>query len=252
MKRASWFLSLAIVFAFVLVATMLLGRVAQVAPGAQAAPVASPTDASPISIGGPTAGHDAYEFVGQFDQSGPQFKSYGYLNYVAGLSPQLLYTTPLTPTAASARFTFTGTASLTGRDIISNLVSANAAGQTIIYMNENGGASFANPASFGQGQVVAVLDFRIHSVLVISAPNLGTVNGIEEITQTAAQPFTLAGKSYQFGTRGLLERASFSGWSRNNFPAPLKSRFWVAGDSAVTGFNTNLPAIQTVGAHAVN
>jgi hypothetical protein len=191
-------------------------------------------------------GDNTFEFVGRIDQEGEAFTGYGYLTYVDGLTTTLLFTTPMTPTETTARFTFSSTATMSGRSVISNLFSIDAVGELTIYFDADGGATFSDPSSFAQGDVVAEHTARFHNVITVLAPNTGLANGIGELSQTTAGEFELNGETYQFGRTGLQERMSFTGFGIRTEPLIPRAEIAVAGDSMslFTGSQTNLPFIQ--------
>jgi hypothetical protein len=197
-----------------------------------------------VELGVVPPNRNAFEFAGRIEQDGTRLTSYGYVTYLAGANDALLFTTPLTRTEATARLTFSGTAMLTGRSVISNIFTINATGEPKFYFHANGGASFDNPASFAQGPSVATQQVRFHNILTVIAPNTGISSGIGELTQTAAGQFTHAGQSYTFGRSGVQGRASFSAFGIRTEPAIPLAVLAMAGDSVVTGYDTNLPLLR--------
>lgn len=227
-------LVLAVLFASTALVVSVYAMSAQRSPSAAAA--------AP-QVGVAPFGRNAFEYVGRIDQDGESFTSYGYLTYLDGMSPTDLYTQPLTPTETTARFTFSATATMSSRAVISNVFSLDADGELTIYFQESGGASFTDPASFAQGTPVAVNSVRFHNVLTVIGPNTGLANGIGELTQNTAGQFTLGATTYQFGQGGMQQRSSFNGFGIRSEPLIPRAAIVVAGDSMVTGYQTNLPLV---------
>jgi hypothetical protein len=210
-------------------------------PSAEAA-----TSAATSTVVMTPLGRNTFEFVGRIDQEGTEFTGYGYLTYVDGLDTSDLFTST-TPSEANARFTFTATASMSGRSVISNLFSIDAVGELTIYFDADGGATFADPSSFAQGDVVAEHSARFHNVITVIEPHTGLANGIGELRQTTVGEFELNGESYKFGRNGLQERMSFTGFGIRTEPSIPRAEIAVAGDSMslFTGPQTSLPLIQS-------
>jgi hypothetical protein len=208
-------------------------------------PMAAPAQAV-NEVGVAAAGRNAIEFTGHIDQEGTHFTAYGYLTHIAGITTTLLYTdnNPLTSTAATARFTFSGTAELTSRSVVSNVFTIIAEGNLTYYFNENGGADFADPASFAEGIPIAAGDIRIQNILTVIGPNVGMTNGNIAFDQNSTAPFTLEGNQYRLGRNGLQERLEFTGLGNRLEPVLPRAIIVVAGNAIVTGSEVHLPLVE--------
>jgi hypothetical protein len=177
----------------------------------------SPAAAESSTVVGMAAqGVNAVEYIGEIQQTGRDFTTYGYLTYVKGLSPANLYTDPNNPSASTARFTFSGSAILTSRAQVRPplplVTQLSAVGPLTIYFNANGAnADFSDPSSFAQGKEIATFDTRVLSTLAVTAANLGVFSAISDAKQQSAQQFMLNGKRLQFGHPNLMQRANLGG-----------------------------------------
>ena len=181
----------------------------------------SPASADSSSVVGTAAkGVSAVEYIGVIQQNGPSFSTLGYLTYVNGLSPTDLYTDPNAPGASTARFTFSGSASLESRANVGTVTQLSAVGPVAIYFNEYGGASFDNPSSFASGTEIATFDTRISNILVVIAPDQGVSSAISDATQQTAHRFMLDGKWLQFGHPQLMQHVTFFGGATRSQAEP--------------------------------
>jgi hypothetical protein len=197
-------------------------------------------------VGGSRGGDNGTEYIGMIQQTGPQFAAIGYLTHVKGLQPSDLFTGAASE--ATAKFTFSATAGITNHAQVNTTVSIGAPGQLSIYYNPAGGADFANPASFTQGTVVAVIDLRFFNVLSVIAPNLGVSSGSAHGWQTSAQSFTLNGQSYTLGRVGFTHHLTLAGLGVRTQPAPPVSTTEFAAASVTS---RDVPAPPTMNAAVV-
>lgn len=204
----------------------------------------STSAATAAEIGIAPAGRNSMEFVGIVDQNGPQFSYYGYLTYIAGITQTLLFRDPISHTEATARFTFSGTSTLTGRSVVENLFNLNAAGTVTFYYDETQGADFDDPSSFARGTAIATATTRFHNVLIVTAPNTGIANGEAELTQTVTTPFVVGGQSYQFGRNGLQQRFTYNGIGKRLEPTTPRAVIVIGANGQVTGLPTFLPQVE--------
>src|SRR5439155_1173360 len=84
---------------------------------------------------------------------------FGYLSELAGIDESKLFTgqNPMDRSEATARFTFFSSAKRLTRSENVNLLNSAGTGETTLYFNDAGGASFADPSSFRKGVAVAAL-----------------------------------------------------------------------------------------------
>lgn len=230
--------SLFIAFGLAIVLTaVLLSGAWQGSSAAPPAAIASEVGVAPL-------GRNAVEFVGIVDQNGLDFTYYGYLTYIAGITNTLLFRDPISHTEGTARFTFYGNATLTGRAIVNNLFNLNATGTITYFFDENQGADFADPASFTRGAAIASATTRFQNVLVVTAPNTGIANGVAELTQTSSAPFELAGQSYQLGRNLMEQRFTYNGFGTRLEPTAPRAVIVIAANGQVTGLPTLLPLVE--------
>jgi hypothetical protein len=205
---------------------------------------AAPPAATAAEVGVAPIGRNSVEFVGIVDQNGLDFTYYGYLTYIAGITDTLLFTDPISHTEKTARFTFYGSATMTGRAIVNNLFNLNASGVITYYFDETQGADFANPSSFRRGVAIASATTRFQNVLVVTAPDTGIANGVAELTQTSATPFVLAGQSHQLGRNLMEQRFTYNGFGNRLEPTTPRAVIVIAANGQVTGLPTLLPLIE--------
>jgi hypothetical protein len=162
-------------------------------------------------VGTAARGTNAVEYIGMIKQDGLEFLAIGYLTYVRGLDPADLFTDPAAPDASTARFTFSGDASLVSRAQVGTVTQLIAAGVLTIYFNEFGGADFNDSDSFSSGLDIAEFDARFHNVLAVIAPNEGVSTADVDTVQQTAHRFVLNGRQLQFGHPRLIQRLTLSG-----------------------------------------
>ena len=194
-----------------------------------------PGSAQTTEVGAASPGLNLYEFVGRVDQVGGDFTGYGYLSYIRGLDNNQLFTNPLQPGEATARFTFFTTITLTSRAVISSVFAIDSAGATTFYFNPAAGASFHDPQSFTKGSKIVTADVRYQNVLNVQAPNLGIATGVGELVQHSAAAFTLGGQSYQLGHTGMIQRIATTGEGTRTDAVKPVSFVVLSGNAVDTG-----------------
>jgi hypothetical protein len=180
-------------------------------------------------------GATAFEFIGRLDQEGAEFRAYGYVTFVRGLPDALLFTDPANRSEATARLTFTASATMTGRTILGNIFVVDAAGELQVHVQASPAGNFERPASFAGPSPVAVIGMRIQNILNVQAPDQGIATGETDSTQQSATPFTLAGMPYTFGRTGLRSRISFTGQGTRTDANLPRSFILLAGNAVVAG-----------------
>ncbi|HML23236.1 MAG TPA: hypothetical protein PKD09_16395 [Aggregatilinea sp.] len=215
--------------------TLLLGIVAAVAlvsGGAYA-------QGAPTEIGTGPDGQNAIEFIGKIDQSVFDLTSYGYITYLRDMPGDLLFTEDtlaMMRSEAGAHFTFVARATADGRSNFQNIFAATTNGTFNIYYNETpAGISFDSPESFEAGTLVASYEGRLFSMLNVQEPNIGVLLVHSDTTQSAANPFTLNGQSYQIGHPDLLARFTMFGQGFRSSTEPLAAYYHIAGDVVPLG-----------------
>jgi len=171
-------------------------------------------------VGVSQQGGTASEYIGVIQQEGPGFTAIGYLTSIQGIEAASLFTDPAIRTAATARFTFTSSATAVSNSNLGAVTQIGAVGTMKIYFNPSGGADFASPDSFAQGTEIAALDARFHNILSVIAPNTGVADATIDATQKTAQAFNLDGREVRFGHPQLRERMTLSGKATRSQAVP--------------------------------
>jgi hypothetical protein len=147
-----------------------------------------------------------------------------------------LFTTAFTPTAETARITFSSETEMTTRSVISNVFNVGAEGKITFYFDPTGGASFDDPDSFKDGTAIGEADMHLQNILTVIGENTGIADGFGDLVQTSALTFTVGAESYQFGQEGLALRASFAGGGVRTNPVIPQAIIAVAGNATVSGY----------------
>jgi hypothetical protein len=197
-----------------------------------------------MEVGVAPIGRTAFEFTGRIDQDGAIFRMHGYVTYIYGLPPGLLFTDPITHTEATARITISGTTTLTERTVISNVFHVDSIGTLTFFFDEDEGASYDDLATFGRGVAIASTDARLQNILTVTGPNTGITNGSGELIHTEALPFALGNEEYQFGRDGMVQRVTFAGGGVRLVPEPPVAIIAVGGAGTVAGFDTFVPLAE--------
>ncbi len=201
---------------------------------AQRAPAAGPTE-----VGVALFGQNAFEFTGRVDQNGLNITYCGYLTHIHGLTDTLLFSNPISPSESTARFLYYGTATLTGRTIISNVFHIDAAGTMSVYYSETPAGTLCDTS----GAPIVTNTLRYEDITNVYAPYTAMVMDFGELTQLSANSFTLAGQMYQLGRVGLQERITAFGSATRTDPIAPKSFSTLAGNAVVTGMNSFFPIV---------
>jgi hypothetical protein len=197
----------------------------------------SPAQAAPQEVAVPSGGQNALEYVGKIDQDDRAFVSYGYLTHIDGLSDNVLFSDPNNRTESTARFTFSSTATMTGRSIIENIFAVNARGTLTVYFNQTPKGDFKTPTTFASGVAIASYAIRAQSIINVIAPDTGINTAIIEATQKDASAFKLENGEFVFGRPKLLHRYSHTGLGKRSNAEPPRAIIVVAGHAtlAATG-----------------
>jgi len=206
--------------------------------------------AGPIVVGLPKSNETAYEFVGRIDQDGANFVGYGYLTYIHGLTNAQLFSdpNPLTQNESSAYFTFYVTATLTSRQVISNVFVLGAQAPNVtVYFNSYPNGNFSNPTSFRQAGIpVARYAARYQDILNVQSASHGIATNVGELIQQVANPFTLGTATYYLGQPGVALREWFTGEGvRTNTVDPPQSFVVGAGNTVLTGMRAGFLPLAT-------
>jgi hypothetical protein len=176
------------------------------------------TPAPAVEIGAGPIGDRAFALTGRslFQPDGARF--YGYLTAAIGLTPEQLFASGA-PSERTARFTYVGSATRAGGADRGDVTTFDGDGALRIYLNEPGGATWDDPASFGRGTAVAEFSLHARDTIQRQAPGVGVVVGDEQLTQTGGAPFTLDGQPFRFGAAGIAQRLRTLGAQMSGAPA---------------------------------
>jgi hypothetical protein len=210
---------------------LLLAVLAASVLGVAGAPAAT----APARLAVAPAGRSAFEFVARIDQQGTAFRFYGYLTSIRGLADTALFTDPANRGEATARLTFSGTTTLTGRSVLDGVFAVASSGDWDVFWNANAGARFADPASFAGGTRVARFALRFHNVLKVYGPNRGLTTGAGEAEQRSAAAFVADGRARRIGRPGAVFRLAVTGLGRRLEPTAPRAVLAVAGDAVAVG-----------------
>lgn len=206
--------------------------------GAGLSRIASPTEAQegPLALGGGSAGQTSFEFVAKIAQNNADLNVFGYLTYVKGTTVDALFvegTNPIERSENEAYLTFMATGSLYSRSVLQPIFNTNSNLTMTIYYNAVPGATFDDPASFADGEAVATLTVRLHTILNAQATDVGIAMVSGESSQSESPTFSFLGQDAQFGQAGMTRRFSVFGQGFRRSLEPLVVELFVAGDAVV-------------------
>lgn len=192
----------ALLFALTFVLSLLLAAPLSVPAAAQ--------DAAPLEVASGPLSEPMLSVAAHADRSGDTLRLYGYVTRASGLTAAELFGGD-TASAGSARFTFTADMSQDAPVNRADTTSYAGTGTLRVYLAPDGGADWANPASFGAGEDVATYDLSLAETLQRQSPQVGVLVGVGALTQTDAGDFTLDGAAYRFGAANLGARLRYTG-----------------------------------------
>ena len=170
------------------------------------------------------------QLIAQIDQVGDTLTGYGYLTRVEGLSLEQIYFAGGGRDQSTARFTFFSTAKVASIQMLDTLIVAIANGQVDFFLRAGPGASFDQPASFAQGERIAVDEASLQNVLNVTSPGIGVTTVFADLRRTAVHDFHLDGTRYHLGRAGLRSRLVAPGKSRRIEPVAPTSVEFIAGN----------------------
>jgi hypothetical protein len=149
--------------------------------------------------------------LGQTDQVGTAFTTFGYVTHARGLSNSALFTRPPGKTTndprsadpSAARITFVAKSTTRNMDTVGSVITAFASGELRFFHQSGGGARFGDPASFGRGEEIASFDAAYQNTLAVESPDNAGVSLSGDLEQRSAKVFRIGGRSVRFGHRGL-------------------------------------------------
>lgn len=168
------------------------------------------------------------QFVGQFQNLGANSHQYGYLSKIEGVAS--VFNSDTVKNEATAMFTFSTDASNVQGVNDGPIRVVNRVGTTTIYYHPEGGATFADPASFSAGIPIQVSDYQqqvvVGDVTLASAAGAIQFTTVHLNTITDTTAFTLNGDLLRLGRAGDAFRTHYSG--KGNTPGATPSG-WFAG-----------------------
>lgn len=179
-----------------------------IGPGGAGATTGDPTQ---LAIG--SDGSITFTFVGRIEQDGPILVNVGYLTSVEGLDTADLFTVedPLNRSAETARFTYFTAGLLEERSVVENLFTTSGSADTTFHYRPDGGASLDDPASFREGDEIAVMTSAWHNLINVQSPNVGILTAESEELQASATPFEAGDGSFVLGAEGNRFHLTFTG-----------------------------------------
>lgn len=193
-----------------------------------------PTGSESGQIGIAPVNENALELVFRVDQVGEQFTTYGYLTEIASLAGSALFTSATRRDDRTARFTVYSTTTMMSRSIVEGVHALHVAGPMDIYLRRNGGAAFADPSSFKEGDLIASYQGEFQSVVSVTAPRRGIEALSGALRQTRAPRFSFLGAARNLGRRGLRLRVDATGTGRLLEPRQPRAALVLAGTVVVT------------------
>ncbi len=188
-------------------------------------------------IGSGLTDRESVRLVGQIDQNGTVLTGYGYLTKVRALANSDLYTRapaktsndPRSADSSAARFTFASRADIESMSAVGDVLSAVARGSVHIYYQAQGGARFADPASFAKGKEIAHLTGELQNDLSVDGPNQGSVAISGDLTQQAAPRFTIGSRQHMFGRPRLPWSIRAAGRAHRTEPTAPRATLSISG-----------------------
>ena len=170
-------------------------------------------DLAPIEVGAGPVREQSLGFTGRNRYSSESVELFGYLTAVIGLERSLLFTdAAVSPSPQTARFTYAGSVAIASRTDRGDVTTTGGDGVLRIYLHDaEAGASWDDPGSFANGELVAELSISLLDTLHRQAPGVGVLVGDGQLTQETAAEISLDGERYRFGAVGIAQRLRYVG-----------------------------------------
>jgi hypothetical protein len=167
-------------------------------------------------------GATAFEFVARDEQPTlTRATFFGYVSHLRGVPDSALFTSS-SHNEATARIVFFSRISLPLPQHLAGSIGGglprlfitDGTGSITFYLHPHGGGNFSRPSSFAGGTRLGAFSLRLQDVL---RPDSQTANtGVETaqgelVNERTVATFSLNGKRYRFGQRGLRLRAAAAG-----------------------------------------
>ncbi|MBA2598497.1 MAG: hypothetical protein H0V00_17890 [Chloroflexia bacterium] len=164
----------------------------------------------PVAVGAGPVRERSLALVGRTVYGADAATMFGYLTAAIGLDPALLFTAS-PPSVQSARLTYVAEVALSSSANRGDVTAFAGDGVLRIYVDDDAGAAWDDPASFASGQLVAEFSLLLRDTMQRQAPGVGVVIGDERLAQLMAGEFTLDGVPYRFGQDGIEMRLRSAG-----------------------------------------
>ena len=174
------------------------------------APRTAAQEATPLEAASGPLSERTMALVGRTVQTPEHLQLFGYLDRASALASQDLFADD-TDQVAVARFTFLADVALQPATNRADTTSYAGEGTLRVYLAANGGASWADPATFSTGELLAEYDLTLQETLQRQAAQVGVLVGDGVLTQGTANSFTLGETTYRIGTEGLVQRLRYTG-----------------------------------------
>jgi hypothetical protein len=159
----------------------------------------------PVEVGAGPIREPAWDLVGRAIYSSETVTLFGYFTALKGLNSSQLFTED-TRSEATARYTYAGEIALTDRADRGDVTSLRGEGVIRVFLDDEAGASWDDPASFMAGQPLAAFDVLLVETIHRQGPGTGLVIGDSDTSQIAAEQFTIGDQLYRFGDVGIGQR----------------------------------------------
>jgi hypothetical protein len=187
---------------------------------------------APVEVGSGPIRERALGLTGRNVYGLETVEIFGFLTSVIGLDPALLFT-EAPPSERTARFTYAGSVPITSRANRGDITTLVGEGVFQVFLDDAGGASWDNPASFRDGQPVAEWSIRLRETLHRQAPDVGVLVGDGELVQATAGDFALEGEQYRFGNEGIEQRLQYVGALLSGAAEPPSFAISLTGTASV-------------------
>ena len=171
---------------------------------------AAAQDAAPLEVASGPLSERTLVFTGHTTQTPDQLQLFGYVSQASGLTAQDLFVDDSGQVGA-ARLTFSADVALEPASNRADTTSYTGEGSLRVYLAIDGGATWEDPAAFSAGELLAEYDLTLRETLQRQAAHVGVLVGDGVLTQSTANPVTLDGTTYRFGTEGLVQRLRYTG-----------------------------------------
>ena len=171
--------------------------------------LAEAQDATPLEVASGPLSERTLVLVGRTVQTPDQLQLVGYVSQASGLTAQDLFVDD-SGQVGTARVTFSADITLQPATNRADTTSFDGEGTLRIYLAADGGASWADPATFSAGDLLAEYDLSLKETLQRQAAQVGVLVGDGALAQTTSNTFTLGDTTYRFGTEGLGQRLRYT------------------------------------------